>query len=182
MEVKADAQKANGKNKIWLFISFYVGMGSMLTYESQKRKVIHMYQNLERKTRIARKDHQCDWCGHTIRKGEEYAYQKYILDGDFYEWFAHKACENVAGAIWDYVDPDEGMDSWEFDDGCADICREFVCPGCEKWNGDFRECEIDESYCIDKMNEFFKTHELYRERRKGCYEIWKCRNRGTEER
>jgi len=65
-----------------------------------------------------------------------------------------------------------------FDEGCAEVCREFICPDCENWNDEFHDCEMDESYCIDRMDEFFKTHELYPEKRDGWYRIWKCREKG----
>jgi len=31
--------------------------------------------------------------------------------------------------------------------------------------------------CIDRMDEFFKTHELYRAERKAWHEIWKVREK-----
>ena len=45
-----------------------------------------MYEHLETKNVIARKQHKCDWCGKPISKGEEYERQKYKYDGEFYEW------------------------------------------------------------------------------------------------
>ena len=140
-----------------------------------------MYEHLETKNVIARKQHKCDWCGKTISKGEEYERQKYKYDGEFYEWHAHLACCRVVSAIWDYADPDEGMSSDEFDSTCADVCGEFICPDCPKWNKEYGECEDDLSYCIDRMDEFFKTHELYRAERKSYFECWKCRERRTND-
>ena len=135
-----------------------------------------MYQSLTNKDVIARKEHQCDWCRQKINKGELYNYQTFIFDGDFRDWHSHLACSRVVTAIWDYCDPDDGLDSWGFDEGCADICREFICPDCENWKEE-SGCERDESYCIDKMDEFFKDHELYRAGRKGYTEIWKARDK-----
>ena len=40
-----------------------------------------MYEHLETKNVIARKQHKCDWCGKPISKGEEYERQKYKYDG-----------------------------------------------------------------------------------------------------
>ena len=134
-----------------------------------------MYQNLTNKDVVARKEHQCDWCRQKISKGEKYNYQTFVFDGDFCEWHSHLACSRVASAIWDYCDPYDGMDSCGFDGGCADVCRDFICPDCLEWSKEYSECEKDESYCIDKMDEFFKTHELYQEKRDGWYRIWKCR-------
>lgn len=134
-----------------------------------------MYEHLETKKVTARKQHKCDWCGKPISKGEEYERQKYKYDGEFCEWHAHLACSRVVSAIWDYADTDDGMSSDEFDGACADVCGEFICPNCENWNDEFHDCELDESYCIDRMDEFFKTHELYRAERNSYLECWKCR-------
>lgn len=134
-----------------------------------------MYQNLEITDRIARKEHSCDWCNGTIQKGEKYNYQRFLFDGEFCEWRAHLKCQKAMSAIWDYVNPDEGMNAWEFDEGCADVCRTFICPDCEHWGKEYYECEKDESYCIDKIAEFFETHELYCERAGLRCQVWKCR-------
>lgn len=133
-----------------------------------------MYQNLKNKDVIAKKRHVCDWCGKNINKGEKYNYQTFIFDGDFCDWHSHLSCSHVASAIWDYVDPDDGMDSDAFIDGCADVCGTFICPDCKHYNKEFQECDKDESYCIDIMDDYFKTHELYAER-KGYYSVWKSR-------
>lgn len=136
-----------------------------------------MYENLETKNVIARKQHICDWCKKRINKGEEYERQKFKYDGEFCEWHAHLACSRVALAIWDYAEPDDGMDSDQFDENCAEVCSDFICPDCENWNDEFHDCELDESYCIDKMDKFFETHELYRHKRTGYITIWKCREK-----
>ena len=141
-----------------------------------------MYENLVIKDRIARKKHTCDLCGKIIDKGEKYEYQKFIYDGAFYEWRSHLACSRVSSAIWDYADPDEGMSSDEFDSTCADVCGVFICPDCPEWNKEYGDCEKDLSYCIDRMDEFFKTNELYRCQRKGCVTYWKCREKQAERR
>ena len=140
-----------------------------------------MYENLGMAVRKARKPHKCDWCGQVIEKGEQYEYQKFVYDGQMYDWKAHLACSRVASAIWDYVDPDEGMTDDEFADGCREVCQRFICPDCQKWDKEYEECEDDESYCIDKMDEFFQTHELYEDMsmRTYRYKMWKCREKGN---
>lgn len=137
-----------------------------------------MIDVIESKIKTARKSHRCDYCGKNIEKGEEYDYQKSVCDGTFYEWRAHLACTHVASAIWDYVDPDEGMGDQEFVDGCQEVCRRFICPDCQKWNKEYGDCDEDLTYCIDRLDAFFETHELYKAGRDVCYEIWKCRERG----
>lgn len=136
-----------------------------------------MYQNLTHVTRKARKGHKCDWCGEIIQKGEQYEYQTYLWDGDFYDWKSHEACSRVVSAIWDYCDPDEGLDSDEFYEYGTEVCRQFVCPDCQRWNKEYEDCEDYNTMCIDRMDEFFKTHELYRAERKAWHEIWKVREK-----
>ena len=139
-----------------------------------------MYDHLKTEVRKAGKSHRCNWCGKAIEKGERYEYQKFVYDGEMCDWKAHLACSRIASAIWDYVDPDEGMRSDEFMDGCQEACQRFICPDCQRWNKEYEECEDDEPYCIDKMDEFFKTQELYEDRsmRTSRYKMWKCREKG----
>lgn len=138
------------------------------------------YENIRHKDVVAKKRHTCDWCNRAIEKGETYHYEVFKYDGEFCEWHSHLACSRVVSAIWDYVDPDEGMDSDQFDEGCADVCREFICPDCEHFSKEYGECEKDESYCIDRMDEFFKTQELYATK-DGYYRVWRCREKENAE-
>ena len=69
------------------------------------------------------------------------------------------------------------MNDQDFTDGCQEVCQRFVCPDCSKWNKEYGDCDEDQTYCIGKMDEFFKTHELYKTGRKAYYEIWKCREK-----
>ena len=72
------------------------------------------------------------------------------------------------------------MSEDQFQDGCQEVCQCFICPDCPNWNQEYDECDKDESYCIDRMDEFFKSHELYEAERKGYYEGWKCRAKGEQ--
>ena len=137
-----------------------------------------MNELLSEKCRKARKEHKCCLCNGLIQKGETYRWSKNVYDGTIYELHEHEACSEICSAIWDYVDPDEGMSDQDFQDGCQEVCRCFICPDCPRWNGEYMECEDDESYCLDKMTEFFKSHELYRDgRNKYGGEIWKIREK-----
>ena len=78
----------------------------------------------------AYKKHRCSLCGKNIEKGTRYVWQKNICDGEFYEFRNHIACNNICNAIWDYADPEEGMDEDLFWDSCQEICQVFVCPDC----------------------------------------------------
>ena len=136
-----------------------------------------MFENIETRESTARKNYRCDWCDKIIPKGEKYIRQKYIYDGEFCTWRAHCACQRVTDAIWDYADPDEGLDSDGFYEYGGEVCRRFVCPDCPKWSGnEYDGCENGDSLCIDRMDEFFKTHELYCTR-EGYYEVWRVRKK-----
>lgn len=80
--------------------------------------------------------------------------------------------ENVA--YW--ADTDEGLGSDGFYEYGGEVCRQFVCPDCPKWNKEYEDCDDDDSLCIDRMDEFFKTHELYCTR-EGYYEVWRARKK-----
>ena len=130
--------------------------------------------------RKARKEHECCFCGGTISKGEEYKWDKTIFDGTIYEWHCHKRCDYIAKELWDYADPDEGMDSGLFFETLWDFCTEFICPECPNWNDEF-DCAQDE-YCINRAYEYLQTHELYKAKTDSIGRTyWKCRERETNE-
>lgn len=60
----------------------------------------------------ARKPHVCDYCDCEIRKGERHEVQTNMRDGRVYRWRAHLHCQALCSKIWDYVDPDEGMNGY----------------------------------------------------------------------
>lgn len=133
-----------------------------------------MLETISTTWRTALKEHRCNYCDGIIRPGERYEYSVNKFDGDIYEWKSHEKCAFIAGEIWDYADPDEGMDSDCFYEACSDVCRTFICPDCGKWDTD---C-CDESYCLDKLYDLFQTKELYRDHRDGYgYSYWKLRER-----
>lgn len=140
-----------------------------------------MNQTLASKIRKARKPHNCDYCGDVIQPGEEYAWSKHIYDGIIYEWHSHLKCDYISREIWDYVEPDEGMSDQAFLDGCQEVCQAFVCSDCPKWNKEYEDCEDDESYCIDRMYEFFQENELYPAGRYVDGRIWKSRRKEVKE-
>ena len=67
------------------------------------------------------------------------------------------------------------MSDQDFHDGCQEVCQRFVCQDCPSFNKEYEDCEKDESFCINKMDEFFKTHVLYFAGRQGYAQIWKCK-------
>lgn len=130
-------------------------------------------ETLESRERKARKQHTCDFCGGTIKKGETYDWSKNINDGDLYEWKSHKQCSTISSELWAYIDPDEGMTGDDFHYGCNDFCRIFVCPDCKFYDED-EGCKEDKPFCVDRIYAFLQKNELYREKRNGYYETWKC--------
>lgn len=134
-----------------------------------------MIETLERKERKARKEHHCDFCSGIIQNGDVYDWSKHVYEGVLYEWKSHKKCSFLCGKLFDYADPDEGMDEETFRESLYDFCRAFICPDCSKWDNECGGCEDDNDFCIDKAYDFLQTHELYRECRTVCGEVWKCR-------
>lgn len=131
---------------------------------------------LSYKQHIARKRHRCNYCGAYIEPGDKYSVSSHVEDGQFYTWKAHEECECVAQAIWEYVDPYDGMGSDEFLEGCQDICSTFVCPDCGQ---NPEECD-QFGYCIDKLYDLFQKYELVQDRRDGQYRYWKLREKRAE--
>lgn len=128
--------------------------------------------------RTARKEHTCDYCGEKILPGQRYEHYTGKFDGEIYVWKAHEACTFVAQEIWEYADPDEGMNGDEFNEACCEVCRTFVCPDCGKWDTADEGCDSRPGYCIEKLVALFQTKELYRDRRDGYgNSYWKLRER-----
>ena len=116
---------------------------------------------LNQKERKARKPHYCSYCGEIIKKGETYDWCKLVQEGTMYEWKSHKDCSMVASELWEFIDPDEGMTEYDFEEGCRAFCDTFICPGCRNYQED-GECISDNYYCLDKIVKVLKKYELKR--------------------
>ena len=92
---------------------------------------------------------------------EKYNYSFLKDGGETYEWKSHKNCQFIVDCTWDYVDPYDGYTEDDFYDTCTEICSKFICPNCDK-NIDDIDCEDDKSYCVDKIVNYFKEHEIVR--------------------
>ena len=134
------------------------------------------------KERKARKEHRCDFCGEIIKKGETYDWSKNIYDGTLHEWKAHKKCSFLCSQLWDYADPDEGMDEELFKDSLHDFCQAFICPDCDKWDIACQCCDDDLEYCIDKAYKLLQTYVLCQTGRSWCSVDWVLIPRTAEER
>lgn len=131
--------------------------------------------------RKSRKSHICDYCGDVIQKGETYDYAK--LKSEYsegiYEWKSHEKCSFIASQLWSYIDPDDGMTQEDFEEGCRDFCRVFLCPQCPDADNEVEECKLDKQYCIDKIYGHLQTHDLKCIKDKhGWTYTWKCVPRG----
>lgn len=121
-----------------------------------------MVETIKEEYRTARKSHICDYCLGEIKKGQVYNYAVNKLDGDVYTWKAHKECMHIATELWNYLDPLEGMTQEDFDEGCFNFCRTFVCPDCDRFCNDCGECLDDKRYCIDKIYDILQKYYLGR--------------------
>lgn len=118
---------------------------------------------LTRCFRKARKRHSCGLCGRPIEKGERYEEQRCIGDGGPYTFRAHERCQRISDAIWDYVDPDNGMTQDDFCDAVNGLMRTFYCPfRCDRFDKENVECREGRrgTGCIAKFDEYLKTHKL----------------------
>lgn len=112
----------------------------------------------------ARKPHHCDLCGCVIQKGEVYEHQVNVSGGDVYDFKAHLHCQDLSSAIWNYVDPDEGMTDAYFQDAVQSLADTFYCRfHCDKWNKEKQECEcrFSTDTCVKAFAKFMETRELF---------------------
>ena len=77
-----------------------------------------MPEIINSKTRKARKEHTCNFCGEKIRVGEAYNWSKLVYDHTLYEWKTHRSCAALAQELDMYHECDDGVTDEDF--------REFV--------------------------------------------------------
>lgn len=116
---------------------------------------------IKKEERKARKKHYCNFCNEEITPGEKYNYSFLKDGGETYEWKSHKNCQFIVDCTWDYVDPYDGYTEDDFYYTCTEICLKFICPNCED-NTNCIDCNYDKRYCVDKLVDYFKEHEIVR--------------------
>ncbi len=127
-----------------------------------------MPEILEKKERVARKEHTCNYCSDKIEKGERYDWSKLVDGRELYEWKSHLKCAFIAGELWDYVDPCNGMTEDDFHCACAEICNDFVCSNCD-------EEDEDCHYCLDKLYDFLQINEfILAKDKRNDFLVWRC--------
>lgn len=65
---------------------------------------------------VARKEHECMFCGEKIKIGQKYLRQTAVLDDAPYDFICHEECQDVAKKLgmYDDCDPDYGLQPDEF--------------------------------------------------------------------
>ena len=119
----------------------------------------------------ARKEHKCNYCSKLIKIGESYQ-NDLCKDGiDIYHWKSCPKCAFFAHELWEYIDPDWGLDGDGLNDGMTSFLQEFICPNCENWSKDYHECDEDYSSfeCEDKIYELLKVKKLVWDKNKGFW-------------
>lgn len=116
--------------------------------------------------RKTRKDHVCDLCNFTIKKGETYEYTFMVDGGDNWEFKCHLDCHLIMVELYDWFDPDEGLTDTHFDEHLPIYCDEYVCPHCPHHYLDEYEdsvCREDKNAgteCVDRISERLRHYKL----------------------
>lgn len=71
-------------------------------------------KTLDRKIRVAKKEHRCDLCGFNILAGEKYDWQKNVCDGMLYEFKMHLSCLELVSKLNMFDDCDDGLTGNDF--------------------------------------------------------------------
>ena len=69
---------------------------------------------LDRKIRVANKEHKCDLCGFKIEVCEKYDWQKNVFDGNLYEFKMHLSCLELASKLNMFEECDDGLTGDDF--------------------------------------------------------------------
>ena len=69
---------------------------------------------LDRKIRVAKKEHRCDLCGFNIVAGEKYDWQKNVYDGMIGEFKMHLSCLQLASKLNMFEECDDGLTGDDF--------------------------------------------------------------------
>lgn len=104
----------------------------------------------------ARKVHRCDYCRERIEKGSIYR-RDFCKDGkSAYSWKTCDKCETIVTGFWDWVSPDDGLDSQDFYDACKDFVCHFLCTNEDR---ELRGCNCDEDF-VFRTYQALKDNEL----------------------
>lgn len=80
---------------------------------------------------VAKKDHECDWCGGKIHSGEKYKIEVFKCDGELIEWKSHLKCDKLA----EYIRHTRELDEMNHDI-FIEACYEMLCNFCPESDDD----------------------------------------------
>lgn len=103
-------------------------------------------------TPVARKEHRCMFCGGVIQRGEQYS-RSTIVDGDIYDWVAHKHCMVLTWML-DMDEYNEGLYSNDFKYAIQD----YVVEHHPDWN--YRNIADCSKRIYDELNRDEKTQQI----------------------
>lgn len=89
---------------------------------------------------VAKKEHQCDWCGGKIYSGKKYKTVVFKYDSELVDWKSHLKCDILADYICHIREFDE-MDHDMFIEACYEMLCGF-CPESDD-NEDLRDAIWD---------------------------------------
>lgn len=76
-----------------------------------------MSEVLRERKPTARKPHRCSCCGGTIRPGVTYSRTTCLYDGRVFDWLSCPGCNDIARAVFDWVDYiDEGIGPEDYEE------------------------------------------------------------------
>ena len=133
-----------------------------------------MIEIISESTHKARIKHKCDYCNCDIKRGEIY-WRSFLKDGGYtYEWKEHDNCHLIASELWDFIEPDNGLDSDGFSYGVHEFARVFICPDCPHFDknaeGCFESSYIpNSSFCMSRIVKCLKENKLKGEYPKGDF-------------
>lgn len=133
-------------------------------------------QTIKEETRKARKQHNCDLCGKSIPKDEEYNYAFVVDGGDSWGFKAHLKCRFIMHELWQWFDPDEGLTHEHFEENLPEYCELFVCPHCPDFYQDENEdnaCKLSKCPGIDCIDKIVKRLEEYALKKEKIKDGWR---------
>lgn len=96
-------------------------------------------ETLSHKTVIARKDHNCNFCGLKINRGENY-HTSFNIDGrESYAWKSHTDCQKLAEIFLEDENDREGLTQDEFDSCLFESYRDITGKPCSLKTQEYSE-------------------------------------------
>ncbi|HET8886602.1 MAG TPA: hypothetical protein VFM70_09660 [Salinimicrobium sp.] len=81
---------------------------------------------LNQKKPKAKKDHTCNWCCGTIKKGEHYDFATCVYDGEIYTWKNHFKCMEIATELKMFGECPDGVTECDFNEFIYDEFGKYI--------------------------------------------------------